>query len=99
MSAQPVPFSNFKNAVAVKNNIKILMISGSNFIFNNTGQETLKKQVASIPFIVSFSSFVDETSSFAHLIIPDHNDLVRHGRIIIDAGAVGCDLAFNRVPV
>lgn len=70
-----VSFNSFKNRLAGKNNIKILMISGSNFIFNNTDQETLKKQIDSIPFIVSFSPFIDESSSLAHLIIPDHNDL------------------------
>src|ERR1035437_4621111 len=74
-SAENATFNTFKNSIAVKNSIKILMISGSNFIFNNTDQETLKKQISSIPFIVSFSSFIDESSAYAHLIIPDHNDL------------------------
>ena len=69
------PFKTFKNAIANSNGVKILMISGSNFVFNNTDQEELKKQIGSIPFIVSFSPFIDETSTFAHLIIPDHNDL------------------------
>ena len=68
-------FNTFKNSIARNNGIKILMISGSNFVFNNTDQETLKKQMGSIPFIVSFSPFIDETSTFANLIIPDHNDL------------------------
>ena len=73
--AENVTFGTFKNRLAGKTNIKTLMISGSNFIFNNTDQETLKKQIGSIPFIVSFSPFIDETSTFAHLIIPDHNEL------------------------
>jgi anaerobic selenocysteine-containing dehydrogenase len=68
-------FTSLKNAITNKNNIKVLMISGSNFIFNNTDQEKLKKEISSIPFIVSFSSFIDETSTYANLIIPDHNDL------------------------
>jgi anaerobic selenocysteine-containing dehydrogenase len=68
-------FNTFKNALANKSSVKVLMIAGSNFIFNNTDQEALKNQVSSIPFIVSFSSFIDETSDYAHLIIPDHNDL------------------------
>src|ERR1035437_1373496 len=74
-SAGNATFNTFKNSNASKNSIKILMISGSNFIFNNSDQETLKEQISSIPFIVSFSSFIDETSTYAHLIIPDHNDL------------------------
>src|ERR1035438_898818 len=73
--AENATFNTFKNSIASKKSIKILMISGSNFVFNNTDQGTLKKQIGDIPFIVSFSSFIDETSTYAHLIIPDHNDL------------------------
>jgi anaerobic selenocysteine-containing dehydrogenase len=74
-STEKATFNTFKNSIASKKSIKILMISGSNFVFNNTDQGTLKKQIGDIPFIVSFSSFIDETSTYAHLIIPDHNDL------------------------
>lgn len=69
-----ITFDTFKNRLANKNDIKVLMISNSNFIFNYNGQDSLKKQLESIPFIVSFSPFIDESSSMAHLIIPDHND-------------------------
>ena len=67
-------FSNLMNRLS-KNKVKALLISGSNFLFNNPNSEALKKQLSSIPFIVSFSSFVDETSSFAKLIIPDHSNM------------------------
>ncbi|HSD63913.1 MAG TPA: molybdopterin-dependent oxidoreductase [Ignavibacteriaceae bacterium] len=73
--SENITFSTFKKRLTDKNDIKTLIISGSNFIFNNTDQETLKKQISSIPFIVSFSPFIDESSIFAHLIIPDHNEL------------------------
>ncbi len=55
--------------------LEALLISGSNFVFNNPNAESLKKQLGTIPFIVSFSSFVDETSTFANLIIPDSCNL------------------------
>ncbi len=55
--------------------LEALIISGSNFVFNNPNSESLKKQLGTIPFIVSFSSFVDETSTFANLIIPDNCNL------------------------
>ncbi len=74
-AAENITFNTFKKRLAEKNDLKTLIISGSNFIFNNTDQETLKKQISSIPFIVSFSPFIDESSVFAHLIIPDHNEL------------------------
>ena len=73
-SIENISFAKLKERLSGNESIQALIISGSNFVFNNPGQEALKKQLSSIPFIVSFSSFVDETSSFAHLIIPDHDD-------------------------
>ncbi len=55
--------------------LEALIIAGSNFVFNNPNTESLKKQLGSVPFIVSFGSFIDETSVFADLIIPDNCNL------------------------
>ena len=68
-------FANLKERLKKNNNIQALLISGSNFVFNSPDSESLKKQLSSIPFIASFSSFIDETTSFSHLIIPDHCNL------------------------
>lgn len=68
-----ITLNTFKKRLA-NNDIKVLMISNSNFIFNSNDQESLKRLIESIPFIVSFSPFIDESSSMANLIIPDHND-------------------------
>ncbi len=70
-----ITFTNLMARLSKSNALQALLISGSNFVFNSPDSEALKKQLSSIPFIVSFSSFVDETSSFAHLIIPDHCNL------------------------
>jgi anaerobic selenocysteine-containing dehydrogenase len=55
--------------------IKLLMVHRSNFIFNSPNSEELRKAVSDISMFVSFSSFIDETSELADLIIPDHDDL------------------------
>ncbi|MGA7723128.1 MAG: molybdopterin-dependent oxidoreductase [Ignavibacteriaceae bacterium] len=73
-SAETISFVKLKDQLAGNKPLQALIISGSNFVFNNPGQDALKKQLSSIPFVVSFSSFVDETSKFSHLIIPDHDD-------------------------
>ncbi len=69
---EKVTFSTLFKKLSIGQGVQTLMISGSNFIFNSINSKDLEKQLKSIPFIVSFSSFVDETSSFADLIIPDH---------------------------
>ncbi len=68
-------FATLMERLSKGSNIKALIISGSNFVFNNPNNEALKKQLSAVPFVASFSSFIDETSSFAHLIIPDHCNL------------------------
>lgn len=72
-----VTFASLNEKLSGYNGIQVLIIAGSNFVFNNPNAESLKKQLGSVPFIASFSSFVDETSEFAHLIIPDHSFLER----------------------
>ncbi len=70
-------YASLKEKLSNSNGIKALIISGSNFAFNNPDPEMLKKQLSSVPFILSFSPFIDETSTYAHLIIPDHCFLER----------------------
>ncbi len=70
-------YAKLNEQLSSSNGIDALIISGSNFVFNNPNPDGLKKQLSNIPFIVSFSSFVDETSEFANLIIPDHCYLER----------------------
>jgi anaerobic selenocysteine-containing dehydrogenase len=52
---------------------RIMMIHGFNPMLAKRGREEL----LAIPYIVSFSSFMDETSAAADLILPDHTYLER----------------------
>jgi anaerobic selenocysteine-containing dehydrogenase len=56
-----------------RNPSRIIMIHGTNPMFATRGRE----EYSAIPFIVSFSSFMDETSDAADLILPDHTYLER----------------------
>jgi len=83
-STENISFANMKERLTGNDPPRALIISGSNFVFNNPAGEKLKKQLSSIPFIASFSSYVDETSSFAHLIIPDHDSFEKTD-LLLDA--------------
>jgi anaerobic selenocysteine-containing dehydrogenase len=52
-----------------------LFINGSNPVFATPRAWRVRQAVAAIPFVVSFGSFIDETSKLADLILPDHSYL------------------------
>jgi anaerobic selenocysteine-containing dehydrogenase len=54
---------------------QILLIDGANPVFASPKAWKVKEAIAQVPFIVSFGSFIDETSAMADLILPDHSFL------------------------
>jgi anaerobic selenocysteine-containing dehydrogenase len=54
---------------------KVLLLADANPIFESPKAWKIREAVAAIPFIASFSSFLDDTSIMADLILPDHSFL------------------------
>jgi anaerobic selenocysteine-containing dehydrogenase len=54
---------------------KMLLLHDANPIFGAPSSAQVREAFAKIPYIVSFGSFIDETSVFADLILPDHAPL------------------------
>ncbi len=63
--------TDFAQAVSEQDSIDILFLYYSNPLASSTHPETWRSALSRIPFVVSFSPFVDETSSQADLIVPD----------------------------
>jgi len=57
--------------------LQALFVSKANPLYSLPDSKTVKKAFAKIPYIVSFSSYMDETAAFADLILPNHNYLER----------------------
>ena len=57
--------------------IKSLFISNANPLYSMPNTDAIKKAVASIPLVVSFSSYMDESTNNADLILPNHSYLER----------------------
>lgn len=55
--------------------VELLLLHKSNPVFELTDSDNVKKALAKIPLVVSFSSFLDESSEFAHLVLPDSHYL------------------------
>ena len=54
---------------------KLLMVDEVNPVFATPASQRVADQLRQIPFIVSFGSFIDETTALADLILPDHTFL------------------------
>lgn len=54
---------------------KVVLLDGVNPVFGAPRAWKVREALAAVPFIASFGSFLDDTSSLADLILPDHSFL------------------------
>jgi anaerobic selenocysteine-containing dehydrogenase len=57
--------------------VKALLLLDTNPLFTLPEAEKLRSALANVPFIASFSSFLDESSAMADLILPSHTTFER----------------------
>ncbi len=57
--------------------VNALFLFATNPLANHPAKETFAKAMEQVPFVVSFSPFLDESSEIADLILPDHTYLER----------------------
>ncbi len=67
--------------------IQILFVHGCNPVFELPAAAGFAEAMAEVPFVVSFSPFVDETSVQADLILPDHTYLEGWGYQVVSPSA------------
>ncbi len=58
--------------------IEALLVAGANPLYTMPDTQGVKAALDKIPFIVSFSSYMDETAQYADLILPNHIYLERY---------------------
>src|SRR4029077_15885039 len=66
---------------------KVLFLYDANPVFGAPASLQFREVLAKIPYIISFGSFIDETSAFADLILPDHAPLESWLDDIAESGA------------
>jgi len=66
--------------------LKALLISEANPFYTMADAGKFQAQIKQIPFLVSFSSYMDETSMQADLILPNHVYLERYEDVPVAAG-------------
>jgi menaquinone reductase, molybdopterin-binding-like subunit len=67
--------------------VQVLLVDGVNPMFGAPRAWRVREALEKIPFIASFGSFVDETSIFSDLILPDHSFLESWVGSIAESGA------------
>lgn len=66
--------------------VNLLFVLESNPLYSLPDTNTVKEALKKIPFIVSFSSFMDETAANSDIILPNHVYLERYEDIYTAAG-------------
>ena len=59
--------------------VALLLLAHTNPVFTAPQASRFLQALEKVPFIVSFSSFLDETTERAHLVLPDHTPLESWG--------------------
>jgi anaerobic selenocysteine-containing dehydrogenase len=67
---------------------QMLIVDGVNPVFTTPGAWRMREALEKVPYIVSFGSFLDETSALADLILPDHSFLESWSESIPESGAL-----------
>jgi len=67
--------------------IDLLLVHGANPMYELPAAAGFAEAIARVPFVVSFSPFVDETAVWADLILPDHTYLESWGYQVPSPGA------------
>ena len=76
--SRTIDFKNNINALATAasaSKVKTLLVYNTNPVFTTPKAMKTEESLRNIPFIASFSSFMDETTAMADLILPAHTSL------------------------
>jgi anaerobic selenocysteine-containing dehydrogenase len=66
--------------------VNALLVSGANPVYSTADAKAFEKAMQQIPFVVSFSSYMDETAMQSDLILPNHVFLERYEDIPVSVG-------------
>src|SRR5262245_48049069 len=72
---QPARTANLQAAVGGLGAAKLLVVDGANPVYGMPKAAGFREALEKIPYVASFGSFIDDTSAYADLILPDHSFL------------------------
>lgn len=72
---------------------QVLLLDGANPVFTAPRAWGVRDAIQKVPYIVSFGQFLDETSEFADLILPDHTFLESWSEAAPESGSIDAVLS------
>lgn len=98
------PVSTYADALALvqrMNNgeVDVLLVHGANPVFELPASAGLADALQKVPYIVSFSSIVDETAVWADLLLPDRTALESWGYSVVTPSFNGLPAISSQQPV
>lgn len=89
--SQPAPSASFADWRRLLDDMRggrvnLLMVHRANPVYGLPAAIDPREAVGRVPFVVSFSSFMDETTAMADLVLPDHHFLEDWGDDVPDPG-------------
>ena len=80
-TSQVHPYTSLQSLITAMEDghVPLLLLAHTNPVFSAPQASGFAKALEQAPFIVSFSSFLDETTEHADLVLPDHNPLESWG--------------------
>ena len=81
-------FADWRGLVAEmgRGEVQVMMVSGADAVYGLPESVGFKDAASKVPFIVSFSGMMDDTTAMSDLILPDHDHLEAWGSDIPDPG-------------
>jgi anaerobic selenocysteine-containing dehydrogenase len=76
--------------------LQMLMVHGANPCYTMSDSKAVMQAFSKIPFVVSFSSYMDETAKNSDLILPNHSYLERYEDVPASAGLSKPYIGFTR---
>jgi anaerobic selenocysteine-containing dehydrogenase len=65
-----------------------LLLDGANPVYGSPAAWKVREALEKVPFIASFGSFLDDTSAYADLILPDHTFLESWAEAVPESGSL-----------
>ena len=93
------PLDRFAADILSSGAPQVLFIDGANSVYGAPRAWRVREAFEKIPFIVSFDSFLDETSILADIILPDHTFLESWAEALPESGAAMNAVASVAPPV
>ena len=82
------PPSASESLDTVAGTAQVVLIDGANPLFTAPPAWKLRDALQKVPFIASFSSFLDETTAMADVILPDHTFLESFAEALPESGSL-----------